>query len=131
MKKTFMIIYKYIKMNSYYHHEVEMSHSSQTEPTKEEETYSRADLERLGKYFVNTDESKPEPESPSRIFEKSGHEVEDIDASLYKERWIDPNKHPKDLDNWGKISSQEYRPDIRFLQVNLNRSTSRFLLLRF
>ena len=67
---------------------------------------------------MNTDDPKPEPESPSRIFEKSGHEVEDFDASLYKERWVDPNKHPKDLDNWGKVTSQEYRPDIRYLQVN-------------
>ena len=96
----------------------EINKHFEVEPTKEEETYSCADLERLGKYFVNTDEPKPVPESPSRIFEKSGHEVEDFDATLYKERWVDPNKHPKDLDNWGKVTSQEYRPDIRYLQVN-------------
>ena len=66
---------------------------------------------------MNTDDPVPEPESPSRIFEKSGHEVEDIDTSLFKDRWVDPNKHPKDLDNWGKATSQEYRPDVRFLQV--------------
>ena len=44
--------------------------------------------------------------------------MDDFVASLYKERWVDPNKHPKDLDNWGKVTSQEYRPDIRYLQVN-------------
>ncbi|XP_063680909.1 uncharacterized protein LOC134816095 isoform X2 [Bolinopsis microptera] len=95
------------------------------EPTAGENQYSRSDLERLGKYYVNTDDPVPEPESPSRIFEKSGHEVEDIDTSLFKDRWVDPNKHPKDLDNWGKATSQEYRPDVRFLQKSKLKARSK------
>ena len=90
---------------------------SQEIPTEEQHNYSTSDLQRLSKYFVDTEEPLLEPEPPSRILERRGDDEIDLDKSLLKEKWNDPNKTPKDLDNWGKITSQEYKPDIKFYKV--------------
>ena len=88
-------------------------------PSKEDHNYSASDLQRLSKYFVDTEETEPETEPPSPILERSGADEVDLDRSLMKEPWIDPNKTPKDLDNWGKITNQEYKPDIKFYKVGI------------
>ena len=92
---------------------------------------------------MDTEPPPVEPDPPSRVQERPNRdEGGDIDASLFKNHWQDPDKHPKDLEggvketwkknqrlpaelkNWSKITDQEYSPDVRFLATSKKRSKS-------
>ena len=96
------------------------SHQHDHHPSEDVEPvpFNQKDLLRLSKFFKSTEEKEVEPDVETRIVERKAYS-EDIDKSLYKERWYDPDKHPKDLDNWFNILYKSYEPDITHLRKSV------------